>query len=93
MASTFSAFTSHAYFQATLRMIRNLRISPVASYIAYKSSGYGDQGPLSGMSISDFVAVWAPYNNNGPPTDIMGTEVRNVRYVYCFPSVSAGFDR
>lgn len=58
-----------------------MRISPIATYLAYKSTGYADQGTFAGMTISDFVAIWVPYNNNGPPTDIMGNEKKNVRYV------------
>lgn len=33
------------------------------------------------MTISDFVAVWTPYNNDGPPTDVLGRKKKNVRLV------------
>lgn len=46
--------------------IKNTRITPVATYLAYKSSGYADTGPISGITISDFVSVWTPYNTGGP---------------------------
>lgn len=58
-----------------------MRVSPIATYLAYKSTGYADQGSFAGMTISDFVAVWTPYNNNGPPVDILGAQKRGVRYV------------
>jgi hypothetical protein len=63
------------------RLVRNVRLSPVATYLAYKSSGYADTGGLAGMTISDFVAVWTPYNNNGPPTDVLGNVKRRARLV------------
>ena len=91
------AFTSYPIWRWTIRFWRNMRISPIATYLAYKSTGYADQGSFAGMTISDFVAVWVPYNNNGPPTDIMGRKKANVRYVRqefflrgCFRKVHEG---
>lgn len=43
------------------RFIRNTRIAPIATYIAYKASGLSDSGALSGIAISDLVEVWKPY--------------------------------
>jgi len=40
-----------------LRFVRNTRIAPVVTYLAYKTSGLSESGSLSGITISDFVAV------------------------------------
>lgn len=56
------AAASYVAFTAGKTYLRNARVTPVATYLAYKASGYADSGTLAGMSISDFVAVWTPYN-------------------------------
>lgn len=77
----FTGYTAQRVWRWTLRFLRNTRISPIATYLAYKSSGYADQGTLAGMTISDFVSVWTPYNNNEAPKDILGREKKNLRCV------------
>lgn len=55
----------YLFYKILLKWFRNTRITPVATYLAYKATGYADTGPIGGMTISDFVSVWTPYNNGG----------------------------
>ncbi|PNS16593.1 hypothetical protein CAC42_93 [Sphaceloma murrayae] len=57
-----STLSSAMLYRLLLSSVRNTRITPVATYLAYKSSGYADTGAISGVTISDFVSVWTPYN-------------------------------
>jgi len=57
--------TSYVLYRVLRSHVKNTRITPIATYLAYKSSGYAESGPISGISISDFVGVWTPYNTGG----------------------------
>ncbi|KAF4554956.1 Hypothetical protein D9617_3g020250 [Elsinoe fawcettii] len=61
-----SSLSSAMAYRLLASSFKNTRITPIASYLAYKSSGYSEQGPISGITISDFVSVWTPYNTGGP---------------------------
>lgn len=61
--STIAVLSKGAVFayRFGFRFLRNTRIAPIATYIAYKASGLADSGALSGIAISDLVEVWKPY--------------------------------
>ncbi|PSK35919.1 hypothetical protein B9Z65_5734 [Elsinoe australis] len=61
-----SSLSTAMLYRLLATHVKNARITPVATYLAYKSSGYADTGPISGITISDFVSVWTPYNTGGP---------------------------
>ncbi|TKX18162.1 hypothetical protein C1H76_9635 [Elsinoe australis] len=70
-----SSLSTAMLYRLLVTHVKNTRITPVATYLAYKSSGYADTGPISGITISDFVSVWTPYNTGGPS----GAPSRRVR--------------
>ncbi|GAB7343041.1 hypothetical protein MBLNU457_g1130t1 [Dothideomycetes sp. NU457] len=55
--STIAVLSKGAIFayRFGFRFVRNTRITPIATYIAYKASGLADSGALSGIAISDLV--------------------------------------
>lgn len=55
----------YLFYKLLLKWFRNTRVTPVATYLAYKATGYADARPVGGMTISDFVSVRTPYNNGG----------------------------
>jgi len=57
--STIAVLSKGAIFayKFGFRFVRNTRIAPIATYIAYKASGLSDSGALSGIAISDLVEV------------------------------------
>ncbi|KAF2154038.1 hypothetical protein K461DRAFT_277105 [Myriangium duriaei CBS 260.36] len=61
-AATKAGTGTYVFYRLVRNYTRNTRITPIATYLAYKSSGYADTGSIAGMTISDFVAVWTPYN-------------------------------
>lgn len=61
-AATKASTSAYVLYRLARTYTRNTRITPIATYLAYKASGYADTGSVAGMTISDFVAVWSPYN-------------------------------
>ncbi|KAG8626246.1 hypothetical protein KVT40_005191 [Elsinoe batatas] len=61
-----TSLSSAMLYRLLISSLHNTRITPIATYLAYKTSGYSEQGPISGITISDFVSIWTPYNTGGP---------------------------
>ena len=81
-AVTKASTSAYILYRLARTYTRNTRITPIATYLAYKASGYADTGSVAGMTISDFVSVWTPYNVDPKKKKVMaGTKPATAKIV------------